>query len=38
MLNLPFEKSLMTYPSLEYVMDIIQQEDLTEKIGNSSKN
>ena len=31
MLNLPFEKSLMTYPSLEYVMDIVQQEDLTEK-------
>ena len=38
MLNLPFEKSLMTYPSLEYVMDIVQQENLTEKIGNSSKN
>ena len=31
MLSLPFEKSLMTYPSLEYVMDIIQQEDLTDK-------
>ena len=31
MLNLPFEKSLMTYPSLEYVMDIFQQEDLTDK-------
>ena len=31
MLNLPFEKSLMTYPSLEYVMDILQQEDLTDK-------
>ena len=31
MLNLPFEKSLMTYPSLEYVMDIDQQEDLTDK-------
>ena len=31
MLNLPFEKSLMTYPSLEYVMDIVQQEDLTDK-------
>ena len=31
MLNLPFEKFLMTYPSLEYVMDIIQQEDLTDK-------
>ena len=30
-LNLPFEKSLMTYPSLEYVMDIVQQEDLTDK-------
>ena len=24
MLNLPLEKSLMTYPSLEYVMDIVQ--------------
>ena len=31
MLNLSFEKSLMTYPSLEYVMDIVQQEDLTDK-------
>ena len=31
MLNLPFEKSLMTYPSLEYVMDIIQKEDLADK-------
>ena len=31
MLNLPFEKSLMTYPSLEYVMDIVQQKDLTDK-------
>ena len=31
MLNLPFKKSLMTYPSLEYVMDIVQQEDLTDK-------
>ena len=31
MLNLPFEKSLMTYPSVEYVMDIIQQEDLSNK-------
>ena len=31
MLNLPFEKSLMTYPSLEYVMDIVQQENLTDK-------
>ena len=32
MLNLPFEKSLMTYPSSEYVRDIVQQEDLTDKI------
>ena len=31
MLNLPFEKTLMTYPSLEYVMDIVQQEDLSDK-------
>ena len=31
MLNLPFEKSLMTYPSLGYVMDIVQQEDLSDK-------
>ena len=30
MLNLPFEKLLMTYPSLEYVMDIVHQEDLTD--------
>ena len=31
MLNLSFERSLMTYPSLEYVMDIVQQEDLSDK-------
>ena len=31
MLNLPFKKSLMTYPSLGYVMDIIQWEDLSDK-------
>ena len=31
MLNLPFERSLMTYPSLEYVIDIVQQENLTDK-------
>ena len=31
MLNLPFEKSLMTYLSLEYVMDIVEQEDLSDK-------
>ena len=31
MLNLPFEKSLMTYPSLGYVIDIVQQEDLNDK-------
>ena len=31
MLNLSFEKSLITYPSLEYVMDIVQQEDLSNK-------
>ena len=31
MLSLPFEKSLMTYLSLEYVMDVIQQEDLNDK-------
>ena len=31
MLNLPFEKSLMTYPSLEYVMEIVQQQDLSDK-------
>ena len=31
MLTLPFEKSLKTYPSLEYVMDIVQQEDLSDK-------
>ena len=30
MLNLPFEKSLMTYPSLGYVIDIVQQEDLSD--------
>ena len=31
MLNLPFGRSLMTYLSLDYVMDIIQQEDLNNK-------
>ena len=31
LLNLLFEESLMTYPSLEYVMDIVQQEDLSDK-------
>ena len=31
MLNLPFGKSLITYPSLGYVMDIVQQEDLSDK-------
>ena len=31
MLTLPFEKSLMTYLSLEYVMNIVQLEDLTDK-------
>ena len=31
MLNLPFEKSLMTYASLGYVMDIVQQKDLSDK-------
>ena len=31
MLNVPFKKSLMTDPSLEYVMDIVQQEDLSDK-------
>ena len=30
-LNIPFEKSLMTYPSLGYVMDIVQQEGLSDK-------
>ena len=31
MLNVPFEESLMTYPSLEYVMHIVQQDDLSDK-------
>ena len=31
MLNLPFGRPLMTYPSLDYVMDIVQQEDLNDK-------
>ena len=30
-LNIPFEKSLMTYPSLGYVMDVVQQEGLSDK-------
>ena len=30
-LRLPFEKSLMTYPSLGNLMDVIQQEDMGDK-------
>ena len=31
MLALPFEKSLITYPTLDYIMDMIEQQDLSEK-------
>ena len=31
MLNLPFDQTLYTYPSLEYIMDLVQQENLSEK-------
>ena len=35
-LRLPFERPLMTYPSLGNLMDVIQQEDMEDKIGNIS--
>ena len=34
MLGLPLEKSLITYPTLDYVMDMIEQKDLSEKGRN----
>ena len=37
MLNLPFEEFLMTYLSLKYVMDTIQQENLGDKSRDFSQ-
>ena len=31
MLTLPFKKSLFTYPTLDYIMDMVEQKDLSEK-------
>ena len=36
-LRLPLEKPLMAYPSLGNLMDVIQQEDMGIKTGNTSK-
>ena len=34
MLTLPFEESLFTYPTLDYIMDMVEQKDLSEKGRN----
>ena len=34
MLALPFEKSSITYPTLDYIMDMVEQKDLSEKGRN----
>ena len=34
MLALPFEESLFTYPTLDYIMDMVEQKDLREKGRN----
>ena len=31
MLALPFKKSLFTYPTLDYIMNMVEQKDLSEK-------
>ena len=31
MLALPFEESLFTYPTLDYIMDMVEQKDLSKK-------
>ena len=31
MLALPFKNSLFTYPTLDYIMDMVEQKDLSEK-------
>ena len=31
MLALPFKRSLFTYPTLDYIMDMVEQKDLSEK-------
>ena len=34
MLALPFEESLFTYPTLDYIMNMVEQDDLSEKGRN----
>ena len=34
MLALPFEESLFTYPTLDYIMNMVEQEDLSEEGRN----
>ena len=34
MLALPFEESLFTYPTLDYIMDMVEERDLSEKERN----
>ena len=34
MLALPFKQSLFTYPTLDYIMDMVEQKDLSEKGRN----
>ena len=34
MLALPFEESLFTYPTLDYIMNMVEQKDLSEKGRN----
>ena len=34
MLALPFEESLFTYPTLDYIMDMVEQKDLSKKGRN----
>ena len=34
MLALPFKESLFTYPTLDYIMDMVEQKDLSEKGRN----
>ena len=34
MLTLPFEESLFAYPTLDYIMEMVEQKDLSEKGRN----
>ena len=34
MLALPFKESLFTYPTLDYIMNMVEQQDLSEKGRN----